>query len=309
LIYYGSFITDSFSLDTAHFHSYGNYDAFIARADSTGKIKWIKKIQSEGRESISKVLIKNNNDITILGAFSDTLNYLNAFLPISGYDIILSTINENGNLKWVEKFNLNSTTLVAGIDIKNFDTDNTIVTGYMNGSADFGNIQINSNTLQDMFLAKFDTIGTCLSTFNFGIGIGSSVTIDDSGNIYVSGNFSNNVSIGTNNLNMLGISSDIYLAKFDATLGNNTRTAPNNTLVIYANPNNGTCNMTIPDDLKSSPNLTLMIYNAQGSLIQKQQIQQMQDKVKLSLDAEAKGMYNVTLTDGTKMYYGKIVFE
>ena len=52
-----------------------------------------------------------------------------------------------------------------------------------------------------------------------------------------------------------------------------------------------------------------MIYNAQGSLIQKQQIQQLQDKVKLSLDAEAKGMYNVTLTDGSKMYYGKIVFE
>jgi hypothetical protein len=110
-------------------------------------------------------------------------------------------------------------------------------------------------------------------------------------------------------LNMLGYNSDIFLAKFDLATHNNTRTAPNNTLIIYANPNKGTCNITIPDDLKNSPNLTLMIYNAQGSLIQKQQIQQLQDKVKLSLDAEAKGMYNVTLTDGGKMYYGKIVFE
>ena len=108
---------------------------------------------------------------------------------------------------------------------------------------------------------------------------------------------------------MLGYNTDIYLAKFDIATHSNTRTAPNNTLIIYANPNKGTCNITIPDDLKNSPNLTLMIYNAQGSLIQKQQILQLQDKVKLSLDAEAKGMYNVTLTDGSKMYYGKIVFE
>ena len=166
-----------------------------------------------------------------------------------------------------------------------------------------------STTSEDMFLAKLDTSGNCLSYFNFGKATGSSLTIDNTNNIYVCGNFSNTVSIGRNSFTMYGGSSDIYIAKFNANLGNNTRTAPNNTLIIYANPNKGTCSITIPDELKSSPNLTLMIYNAQGSLIQKQQIQQLQDKVKLSLDAEAKGIYNVTLTDGIKMYYGKIVFE
>jgi hypothetical protein len=161
----------------------------------------------------------------------------------------------------------------------------------------------------DAFLAKFDTSGTCLSFFSFGQTLVNSMALDNNNNVYLNGNFSNPVSIGIYNFSLLGSGSDIYLAKFNASLGNNTRTAPNNTLIIYANPNKGTCNITIPDDLKSSPNLTLMIYNAQGSLIQKQQIQQLQDKVKLSLDAEAKGMYNVTLSDGYKIYYGKIVFE
>jgi hypothetical protein len=54
---------------------------------------------------------------------------------------------------------------------------------------------------------------------------------------------------------MLGYNSDIFLAKFDLATHNNTRTAPNNTLIIYANPNKGTCNITIPDDLKNSPSL------------------------------------------------------
>jgi hypothetical protein len=52
-----------------------------------------------------------------------------------------------------------------------------------------------------------------------------------------------------------------------------------------------------------------MIYNAQGSLIQKQPIQQVENHIKLNLEAEASGMYNVSLGDGYKMYYGKIVFE
>ena len=212
-------------------------------------------------------------------------------------------------LIYAKKFNINSATLVAGLDTKITSNNTLIVTGYFNGIADFGNLQMSSSTTQDMFLAKFDTLGNCLSYFNFGKAVGGSLTIDNADNIYVNGNFCNNVSIGNNSFSVQGGDSDIYLAKFDSSTGKNTRTAPNNTLIIYANPNKGTCNIAIPDDLKSSPNLRLMIYNAQGSLIQNQQIQQLQDKVKLSLDAEAKGMYNVSLGDGYRMYYGKIVFE
>jgi hypothetical protein len=308
IVYFGGFISNTFSIDTATIYNLGSNDAFISRADSTGKIKWIKSFKSDGFEAIGNLLIINN-EITFVGTFSDTLNFLGNSLPIAGYDILLSTIDENGGLKWVKKFNINSTSLVAGLDIKSITNGNLSITGYFNGIADFGNLQMTSNTAEDMFLAKFDTIGNCLGYYNFGKANANSLSIDNSDNIYVCGNFNNTVNIGNNNFTVYGGSSDIYLAKFNASLGNNTRTAPNNTLIIYANPNKGTCNITIPDDLKSSPNLTLMIYNAQGSLIQKQQIQQLQDKIKLNLEAEAKGVYNVSLGDGYRMYYGKIVFD
>jgi hypothetical protein len=308
-IFYGAFISNTFTIDTATIYSQGNYDAFIARADSTGKIKWIHSFGTEGFEAVTNVFVSNNNTISFLAVLNDTINFLGNTLSIEGNDVILSTISENGELDWVKKFNINSTTQVSGLGLNRTANDNLAVVGYFNGTAHFGNLQMTSNTAKDMFLAKFDTTGNCLSFINFGQATGRSLAIDNSDNIYVCGNFNNTINIGNNTFTVYGGSSDIYLAKFDATLGNNNHTAPNNTLVIYANPNNGTCNMTIPDDLKSSPNLTLMIYNAQGSLIQKQQIQQMQDKVKLSLDNEAKGLYNVTLTDGTKMYYGKIMYE
>jgi hypothetical protein len=34
-----------------------------------------------------------------------------------------------------------------------------------------------------------------------------------------------------------------------------------------------------------------------------------ENKVRVSLEAEAKGIYNVTLSNGKKSYGGKIVFE
>lgn len=310
IIYYGAYITNSFILDTVSSTNLGDYDAFIARADSSGRIKWVHKIASEGFEYVSKIYIHNNNDITLTCAINDSINFIGNLLSANGYDIVLSSLNENSTLKWVKKFNINSSTLCGILGIEINSNKSLVVAGYFNGIANFGNLQMNStNPIYDMFLAKFDTIGNCLSTYNFGKAYGTSLTLDNNDNIYVSGNFFNNVSIGNVNLNMQGNTSDIYLAKFDSSLGNNTRTAPNNTLIIYANPNKGTCNITIPDELKNSPNLTLQIYNAQGSLIQKQEIQQMQDKVKLNLDAEAKGIYNVSLGDGYKMYYGKIVFE
>jgi hypothetical protein len=310
IIYYGEYITNTFTLDTVSFNSMGEYDAFIARADSVGKIKWVHKIKSSSRETVDKITINRNNDIIVTCAMENSLNFVGNLLSASGYDILLATLNENGNLKWVKKFNINSNTLSAGLGLNIGSNQNIVLTGYFNGTANFGNLQmISSSSVYDMFLAKFDTSGNCLSTFNFGKAAATSLTMDNNNNIYVGGGFFDNVTIGPINLNMLGYNSDIFLAKFDSNTGNNTRIAPNNTLLIYANPNKGTCNITIPDDLKSSPNLTLMIYNAQGSLIQKQQIQQLQDKIKLSLDAEARGMYNVSLGDGYKMYYGKIVFE
>lgn len=309
IIYYGTFLSSTFNLDTAQMNSNGYYDAFIARADSTGKIQWVNSFGGEGQDGITSVCTNNNNEILFIANYYDTINFLNNTIPNLGYDIILSSIDENGTLNWLKKFNMNSATLVVGHDIKSITDEKIIISGYFNGTANLGNLQMTSTTTQDMFLAKFDTIGNCLSYTNFGQASGRSLTIDNTDNIYVCGNFSNTVNIGNNNFTMYGGSSDIYLAKFDVNTYTNTRTAPNNTLIIYANPNKGTCNITIPDELKSSPNLTLMIYNAQGSLIQKQQIQQLQDKVKLSLEAEAKGIYNVTLSDGYKMYYGKIVFE
>jgi hypothetical protein len=216
LIYYGAYITNSFSLDTVSFTNLGDYDAFIARADSTGKVKWVHKLRSPSYESTDRIAINNKKDIILTSVMKDSLSFIGNSLTANGYDIVLSTLDEDGSLKWVKKFNINSSTLSAGLDLKINANQNIILTGYFNGTANFGNMQMTStDPVYEMFLVRFDTSGNCLSTFNFGKAYGTSLTLDNNDNIYVSGNFFNNVSIGPINLNMLGYNSDIFLAKFD----------------------------------------------------------------------------------------------
>lgn len=46
-----------------------------------------------------------------------------------------------------------------------------------------------------------------------------------------------------------------------------------------------------------------------GKSIQQVPVEATQEKVKINMQEEAKGIYNATLSNGTKIYSGKIVFE
>ena len=82
-----------------------------------------------------------------------------------------------------------------------------------------------------------------------------------------------------------------------------------NTLLIYANPNTGRCNITIPDEFRHEDHLTLFIYDSKGTLIQKASIERTEETYRLDIRAQAAGIYQAVLTNGKKNYTGKIVFE
>jgi type IX secretion system substrate protein/photosynthesis system II assembly factor YCF48-like protein len=91
-------------------------------------------------------------------------------------------------------------------------------------------------------------------------------------------------------------------------IGEEVRSATNQ-LIIYANPTKGTCNVTIPEEFQHEKNLTLQIFDNTGKLLQQTKVEMQQEKVKVNLEEEAKGVYNVILSNGKKSYNGKIVFE
>ena len=80
-------------------------------------------------------------------------------------------------------------------------------------------------------------------------------------------------------------------------------------LLIYPNPTTGTSTITIPEEFLHEETLTLSIYDATGVLVQQIQLNNETEDFGLKLDQKAKGVYIVTLSNGRKIYRGKIVFE
>ena len=82
-----------------------------------------------------------------------------------------------------------------------------------------------------------------------------------------------------------------------------------NQLFIYANQTTGKCNITIPDEFQNEKHLILYIYENSGKLIQQQSIETDSEKFRMNLEEEAKGIYNIVLSNCKKNYNGKIIFE
>jgi hypothetical protein len=183
------------------------------------------------------------------------------------------------------------------------------VTGSFSGSATFGTFNLTASTPEDMFIARYDSSGSCIGVRHAGQGIGYSAITNGNGSCILTGNFSNSMTLGSTTLTSHGYE-DIFIAKIDAIIGvGELFRMTNNQLIIYANPNEGKCTVKIPDEFLHEQNLVLTIYDNSGKLIQQKTLTLNEDKIKLSLEEQARGMYNVTLSNGKKSYNGKIIFE
>ena len=225
-------------------------------------------------------------------------------------DFFFAKYDQNLNFQWVRQSNASNNARAIGCSADALG--NVYITGSFSGNATFGSFYVSANTSEDMFLARYDANGNCLGIRHEGQGIGYGVQTLQDGSCVVTGNYYGNITFGaTPTLTGYG-GNDIFIAKHDAITGlgegGNSRMA-NNQLLIYANPNAGKCNITVPDDFLNEKNLTLSIYDNTGKLIQQQNLEMNDGKIKVNLEQEAKGIYNVTLSSKIKSYNGRIVFE
>ena len=104
--------------------------------------------------------------------------------------------------------------------------------------------------------------------------------------------------------------SDAFIARSSPLIGIDENIfRQKNQLLIYANPNHGRCKLQVPDEFVHERSLLLRIFDNNGRMIQQTQVIMNEDKIRVNLEAEAKGIYNVTLSNKKKSYQGKIVFE
>ncbi len=168
-------------------------------------------------EGIGIATDANGNSYTT-GYFTNNATFGNTTLTSAGStDIFIIKLNHLGQYSWAVR--------AGGIEtdrptaIKADAIGNSYLTGYFYGTAQFGTHAITSAGTQDVFIAKYDSAGTCLWVRSCGGpsgDIGNGISIDNFGNVFVTGQFKNSALFGTINLVSMDSSVDVFTTKLDA---------------------------------------------------------------------------------------------
>jgi len=236
-VYVTGFFQDTADFDpsgnTANLISNGGDDIFVAKYDSSGNYLWAFNVGGPVNELGYSIAMATaaTGDIYISGNFGDTVDFdpsvSTAYLTSNGFqDVYVAKYDAGGNYLWA--FNVGGTSTDFGYSMAT-DTAGSgdiYVTGTFWDTADFdpsGNTAILiSNGNFDIFIAKYDATGNYQWAFNIGGGSfdeGLTITDDASGNVYLTGRFSNTAdfdpSVNTGILTSNGMS-DIFVAKYDS---------------------------------------------------------------------------------------------
>jgi len=188
--------------------SNGLNDIFILKLDINGNFIWAKAFGGSEDDNALSLAIDGLGNVFSTGYFRGTIDFdpgIGIFnlssngSTIPTTDIFIQKLDVNGNFVWAKVMG-GASHEDQGISIKTDIYNNVYTTGYYSGVADFdpgsGTYNFTANGLQDIFIQKIDNNGNFIWAKSFG-GINSdkssSLILDASSNVIVSGNYSGTV--------------------------------------------------------------------------------------------------------------------
>ena len=195
---------------TTQLVSSGANDVFVAKYDTSGNFTWVKNFGGAIYDYGKGISADPNGNIFITGKFVE-----NPLPQFYDSDIFVAKYNAVGNLIWIKTVYGNSDD--SGESISADAYGNSYVTGHFSDFAVFGSFPLYSNGYEDIFIAKYDSIGNCVWVKNYG---GSSndyggfgISTDETGNSYITGSFYGTATSVPFQFTSLA-SADIIIAKY-----------------------------------------------------------------------------------------------
>lgn len=225
-IYITGYFTDSAQFESNTIIGSGGQDVFIAKVDELGNLVWVTSIGGIANEYANGLAVDKAGNAYITGVFNGSVVFGPNTLTSSGaIDFFISKFDTNGNCIWGKRAGNSLNDEGKSIVISESGND-LYVCGYYNNNVTFGSIALNGYGGNDIFIAKYDTAGTCIWAQRAGSSnheFASAVALDKVGNLYITGNYIAPVNFGTTATPLIISSSsggqDVFLAKYD-TIGN-----------------------------------------------------------------------------------------
>ena len=217
--------------ETAILTSAGSADIFVAKFDSAGNYLWAKQLGGTNNDFGYDIAIDSAGNVLVTGEFSGTADFdpgasvANLTSALGYYDAFIVKLDSNGNYVWAKQFVAQSGSLSESMGLAIDGSDNVVVTGWFQGTADFdpgaGTANLTADNF-DVFVVKLNSSGDYVWANQFGSSngdFGRSVAVDSFNNILVTGDFYGTVDFdpgaGTSNLTA-AVGTDIFIAKYDS---------------------------------------------------------------------------------------------
>lgn len=220
------------SVSPATLISAGGDDLFVAKFNSNGVLQWAQRSGGGAQDRGAGIAVDASGNSYVTGWFNGAAVFgqgqsnQRTLNSVGSDDVFVAQYNANGFLQWAVRAGDAGQDQGAGIAVDS--AGNSYVTGYFNWSAVFGQGQAGQTTLnsagdRDMFLAKYDSLGTLVWARRGGGATGQdrgfAVAVDGSANSYVTGLFVGSATFGPGQANQTNLTSsgsdDIFVAKYD----------------------------------------------------------------------------------------------
>ena len=201
-------------------------DMYVCKFDSAGNLLWANDIGGNGDDAGSFIEVDNAGNIYISGYFNDTVNFDTSG---SGYEIttdywgvFMAKFDTSGTLTWVRSYAPNRMNFEVPIAVDN--EGNLFATGTFRDSISFGVgagiPDVTSYGEEDAFIIGLNENGDYIfseSLGSSGTDMGTGITVNGNGDLYISGSFSDTLFHNTLNSYPEPVSNgfrDFFVAKY-----------------------------------------------------------------------------------------------
>jgi len=301
-----------------HLYSPSITSSYIAKLNSSGGLLWVEKLFGGANDfSFGYGLgTDNNGNIYAGGYFNNLLNVgfqdtLYSSGGIFDMDIFTVKFNSEGALEWANASG--GVYLDQGRDICIDNAGNCFVTGLFSGNAHFGEFNIESYGMSDIFITKFNQDGEVSWARSAGGNqndYGYGITVDHNQNLVITGIFTNHALFGDILLEGWG-STDIFTAK----IKNNTSGIAYGyfpfDISIYPNPSDGLIHISVEPFTDSRDIINLIIGNMKGEVLRNYELFPDNNLRPLIVNTNdfAPGVYLITMLTGKGKYEYKFVVQ
>lgn len=264
--YLTGYFSSNAAFDTMVVVGSGSADAFISKADKSGKFLWVKQDGGSMNDYAWGITSDHIGNSAIAGYFEGTMQIGGTSLVSAGNtDVFLISYNTNGEVQWAQSGGGSQSEYLS--DVFKTPDGSVYITGRFEGSAGFQQKSLTSFGSSDAFVIKYSNAGNVEWATQIGsasVDYGNGLSSEASGHLFTVGYHSNAVFGTITNVPLRG-----YITKINTITGVKEvdSFSPDGYVLNqnYPNPFNPSTNITF--QIAKSGFVSLKVYDVLGNLV------------------------------------------